>query len=118
MQLPTLHITSLEDVILIPGYRSGVEDRLAVYDAMPDARKALVVFDHGSHSIFTDRTVAGGYDINVQVKGATKTLAAAFLRRQFAQDADALPRWRQNWSTIIARSAGLAEAAPTHPSTT
>lgn len=114
VRLPTLHVTSLEDVILIPGYRSGVEDRLAVYEAVPDPRKALVVFDHGSHSIFTDRTVAGGYDTNVQVKGATKTLAAAFLRQQFAQDADALPRWRQNWSAIIARTAGLAEPTPAH----
>ncbi|HJV68654.1 hypothetical protein [Ideonella sp.] len=119
VQLPTLHITSNEDVILIPGYESGVEDRIALYDAMPDARKALVVFRRGSHSIFTDRTVAGGFEVNQQIKGATKTLAAAFLRQQFEQDPAALPGWRQNWQAVVARTAGLAAAAtPANPNIT
>jgi dienelactone hydrolase len=107
VKLPTLHITSNDDLILIPGYRSGLEDRLAVYDAMPDARKALVVFSQGPHNIFTDRTVTGGYELNQQVKGATKSLAAAFLRHQFERDEAALPGWREHWRTIVARSAGL-----------
>jgi dienelactone hydrolase len=113
-QLPTLHITSNDDLIMIPGYRSGLEDRLAVYDAMPDPRKALVVFDHGSHGIFTDRTVTGGYELNQQVKGATKALATAFLRHQFERDETALPGWRERWRPIVSRSAGLlgAMAAP------
>jgi len=106
-QLPTLHITSNDDLILIPGYRSGLEDRLAVYDAMPDPRKALVVFDHGSHGIFTDRTVTGGYELNQQVKGATKSLATAFLRHQFDRDEAALLGWRERWRPIVSRSAGL-----------
>ena len=33
---PTLHVTSTEDVIWIPGIPSGVEDRTAVYQAVPD----------------------------------------------------------------------------------
>jgi len=111
VQLPTLHITSNEDVIQIPGYESGVEDRIALYDAMPDARKALVVFSRGSHSIFTDRTVSGGFEVNQQIKGATKTLAAAFLRQQFEPDPTALPGWRQSWQAVVARTAGLAAAA-------
>lgn len=119
VHLPTLHITSNEDVILIPGYESGVEDRIALYDAMPDARKALVVFSRGSHSIFTDRTVSGGYEVNQQIKGATKTLAAAFLRQQFEQDAAAMPGWRQSWQAVVARTAGLADASvPRTPNTT
>lgn len=112
VRLPTLHVTSNEDVILIPGYRSGPEDRLALYDAMPDPRKGLVVFGHGSHSIFTDRTVAGGYELNQQVKEATKSLAEAFLRQQFEQDAAALPGWRERWQGIVARSDGLMTASP------
>jgi dienelactone hydrolase len=115
VKVPTLHITSNEDVILIPGYRSGVEDRIALYDAMPDARKALAVFSRGSHGIFTDRTVTGGIEINQQVKGATRALAAAFLRQQFEQDAAALPMWRQNWQGIVARTAGLLAAEPAKP---
>ena len=112
VQLPTLHITTNDDQILIPGYRSGLEDRLAVYDAMPDPRKALVVFDHGSHGIFTDRTVTGGYELNQQVKGATKSLAAAFLRNQFERDEAALPGWREHWRGIVSRSAGLLGSMP------
>lgn len=106
VKLPTLHVTSNEDVINIPGYHSGVDDRIAVYEAMPDPRKTLVVFDRGSHSIFTDRIVSGGVELNQQVKGATKTLAAAFLRQQFAQDATALGQWRESWKSVVARSAG------------
>jgi predicted dienelactone hydrolase len=107
VKLPTLHVTSTEDVILIPGYHSGVEDRLAVYEAVPDPRKALVVFKRGAHNIFTDRTVAGGYEMNQQVKGATKTLAAAFLQQQFGSDQKALSTWRQAWQEIVDRSMGL-----------
>jgi hypothetical protein len=106
VKLPTLHVTTNEDVINIPGYHSGVEDRIALYEAMPDPRKTLVVFDRGSHSIFTDRLVSGGYELNQQVKGATKTLAAAFLRQQFAHDATALGQWRESWSTVVARTVG------------
>jgi dienelactone hydrolase len=106
VRLPTLHITTNEDVINIPGYHSGVEDRIAVYEAIPDPRKTLVVFDRGNHSIFTDRQVSGGAELNQQVKGATKTLAAAFLRQQFAPDPTALGQWRESWKTIVARAAG------------
>jgi hypothetical protein len=117
VHLPTLHVTSNEDVILIPGYHSGVEDRLAVYEAMTDPRKALVVFKRGAHAIFTDRTVAGGYEMNQQVKGATKALAAAFLQQQFGTERAALSAWRQNWQDIVAQSMGLgaSDMAPVLP---
>jgi dienelactone hydrolase len=111
VRLPTLHVTTVEDVIMIPGYHSGVEDRIAVFDAVPDARKRLVVFERGSHSIFTDRTVAGGYELNTQVKGATKALAVAFLREVFEQDATALPQWQTAWKPILARTAGAGLSA-------
>lgn len=112
VKLPTLHVTTNEDVINIPGYHSGVEDRIAVFDAMPDVRKTLVVFDRGNHSIFTDRQVSGGPELNQQIKGATKTLAAAFLSQQFGADTAALGAWRESWKTIVARSAGAGWAEP------
>lgn len=113
VKLPTLHVTSTEDVINIPGYHSGVDDRIAVFDAMPDPRKTLVVFDRGAHSIFTDRIVSGGVELNQQVKAATKSLAAAFLQQQFGQQPQALGQWRQSWQPLLARTtgAGWAEAA-------
>lgn len=113
VKLPTLHVTTNEDVINIPGYHSGVEDRIAVFDAIADPRKTLVVFDRGNHSIFTDRQVSGGYELNQQIKGATKTLAAAFLRQQFGQDTAALGQWRESWKTVVARAAGAGWPEPT-----
>jgi dienelactone hydrolase len=114
VRLPTLHVTSLEDVILIPGYQSGVDDRIAVFDAVPDPRKLLVVFDRGSHSIFTDRIVSGGTELNTQVKSATKGLAVAFLRQVFDQDHTALKNWQAAWQPIVARTdgPGLVPVAP------
>lgn len=112
--VPTLHVTATEDVIQIPGYHSGVADRIAVFDAVSDPRKMLVVFNGGSHSIFTDRPGTGGWSLNPQVKSATKTLAMAFLQRSFDGDAGALPQWRRAWQPIVARVAGpLIEDAAT-----
>ena len=56
--LPSLHITATEDTIRVPGYYSPPADRLAVFDAAGSKVKALVVFEGGSHNIFTDRPAA------------------------------------------------------------
>jgi hypothetical protein len=53
VQRPTLHITATADNIQIPGYSSGVADRLALYQATGASRQAakvLAVFKDGSHS--------------------------------------------------------------------
>ena len=81
IQVPSLHITATEDVIRIPGYYSGAEDRVAVFDAVGSARKWLAVFEGGSHSIFTDRSGTGGPALNPQVKQATRELALAFVQQ-------------------------------------
>ncbi|MBL8342071.1 MAG: hypothetical protein JNL30_11430 [Rubrivivax sp.] len=112
--VPSLHVTATEDVIRIPGYYSGAEDRLAVYRATGSARKWLAVFEGGSHSIFTDRPGAGGLTLNPQVKEATRVLALAFLRAVFDGDDSALAAWPQRWAAILARfeaSSALAAAA-------
>jgi dienelactone hydrolase len=101
--VPTLHITATEDVIRIPGYVSGAEDRFAVFDAVGSARKALAVFTGGSHSMFTDRAGTGGALLNPQVKAATKALSLAFLRHVFDGDGDDLQRWGEQHKDIVAR---------------
>jgi predicted dienelactone hydrolase len=103
IDVPTLHVTATEDEITIPGYRSGVEDRLAVFDAMGSRRKALAMFEGGSHSIFTDRAVTGGAELNPKVKSATRELALAFLQRVFDGDQAAMERWGERWKAILAR---------------
>lgn len=96
IDVPTLHITATADDIQIPGYGSGVADRLALYQATgvtTQAAKVLAVFKDGSHSIFTDRMGTGGATLNPKVKVATRQLALAFLNWLHGKDTAALERW-------------------------
>jgi dienelactone hydrolase len=108
VRVPTLHVTATEDVIRIPGYYSGASDRVAVFEAVGDPRKTLVVFAGGSHSMFTDRAGTGGTTLNPQVKNATKELALAFFRATFDDDAADLSNWGERWRPIVSHAAGTA----------
>jgi len=101
--VPTLHITATDDVIRIPGFYSDSSDRLAVYDAVADARKTLVVYAGGSHSMFTDRGNTGGWTLNPRVKQATRELTLAFLDGGLDGDAPSLPAWQGQWAPILQR---------------
>jgi hypothetical protein len=101
--VPSLHVTATEDVIRIPGYYSGADDRVAVFDATGSPRKTLAVFAGGSHSIFTDRAGSGGPLLNAQVKQATRALSVAFLNSVFKGDDGALAAWPQQFADIVAR---------------
>ena len=103
IKVPTLHITATEDVIKIPGYYSGAEDRVAVYDATGGARKLLAVFEGGSHSMFTDRAGSGGASLNPQVKTATRELALAFMRSVFDREDTTLATWPTRFAGILSR---------------
>lgn len=101
--VPSLHVTATEDIIRIPGYYSGAEDRLAVYQATGGPRKWLAMFEGGSHSIFTDRPTAGGVTLNPQVKEATQALALAFLRAVFEGDEATIQAWPQRFAPLLSR---------------
>ena len=103
--VPSLHVTCTEDIIRIPGYYSGAEDRVAVFDAMGSTRKWLAVFAGGSHSMFTDRVGSGGATFNPVVKDATRALALAFMKGVFDGDESALQQWPQRHASILARFA-------------
>ncbi len=108
VQLPTLHITATGDVIRIPGYWSGAEDRIAVFDAIGSKHKALAVFEGGSHSMFTDRAGTGGTELNPRVKVATKELSLAFLQASFGQGSPrALAQCAERHREIIAKYDGV-----------
>jgi hypothetical protein len=77
--IPSVHITSTHDVIRIPGYHSGVDDRLAIFNDLGGTPKCLAVFEGGAHSVFTDRRGPGGYAANGEIKAATCRLAHSFL---------------------------------------
>ncbi len=101
--VPSLHVTATEDVIRIPGYFSGAEDRIKVYEATGGTRKWLAVYEGGSHSMFTDRLGTGGATLNPRVKQATQGLVLAFLRGVFDADDSALSAWPQEHAALLAR---------------
>lgn len=107
VHLPTLHITATGDVIRIPGYWSGAEDRIAVYEAIGSKHKSLAVFEGGSHSMFTDRAGTGGVELNPRVKRATKELALAFVDARVGRRDAAGPmqQWVERYRSILARHA-------------
>ena len=110
--IPTLHITATGDEIQIPGYRSGVSDRIDVYRAIgqtPNPKKALVIFKDGSHSIFTDRLGTGGIALNPLVKVATRSLALAFLNDLENDGLQAMNQWqRENGALLSSFEQALA----------
>ncbi len=107
VKLPTLHITATGDVIRIPGYWSGAEDRIAVFEAIGSRPKALAVFEGGSHSMFTDRPGTGGTELNPRVKSATKELSLAFLQATFGRGSPrALDGWALRHRDILAKHDG------------
>ena len=103
VSVPSLHVTTTDDVIRIPGYYSGPDDRVAVFEATGSVRKILAVFAGGSHSIFTDRTGTGGAALNPQIKQATRELSLAFLNSVFNGDEVALRAWPIHFADIVTR---------------
>lgn len=101
--VPTLHVTATDDVIRIPGYFSGLEDRLSIFDAVPGTPKCLAVFQGGAHSAFTDRLAPGGYEANRAIKAATCSLAHRFVRSLFGGDAGDLRAWQERHGDRLAR---------------
>jgi pimeloyl-ACP methyl ester carboxylesterase len=106
--VPSLHVTATDDVIRIPGYYSPATDRLDVYNAIATPRKMLAVFQGGSHSMFTDRAVTGGLDLNPKVKAATAELALAFLDVVYDGNRTAMSHWKTKWQPIVALSPGAS----------
>lgn len=104
IDIPTLHITATEDVIQIPGYISGLQDRVNIFQAMGSnsaVPKVLAVFKDGSHSIFTDRAGTGGVNLNPRVKIATRQLALAFLDGVQTRNYRAMDAWPLSNAEIV-----------------
>ena len=103
VRLPTLHITATEDNIQIPGYFSGYPDRLAIFEAIGSERKALAVFEGGSHSMFTDRTRSGGAILNHQVKEATQELSLDFIAQVLNNQESGISSWAMRHEAILSK---------------
>ena len=80
----------------------------AVFDAAGSKVKALVVFEGGSHNIFTDRPASGGFTLNPRVKSATQDLTLAFLRSVFDSSDEGMQQWPGKHGPLISRWINLA----------
>jgi len=112
IDIPTLHITAKGDEIRIPGYRSDYEDRVRVFAATGSARKALVVFRDGSHSMFTDRLGSGGRDLNPLVKAATVDLTLTFFEEVLGGTSGLLAARSARYDGLLARFESEPRAVP------
>ena len=109
IKVPTLHVTGTDDIIRVPGHYSDMHDRIAVFDALAGSNKVLTVFKGASHSIFTDRTMPSGPELNATVKRATRELSGLFLKTVLAgASAAPLDAWIQQQAVLIERHAGGA----------
>lgn len=103
ISIPTLHVTTREDIIRIPGFVSGPDDRLKVFDATGSAFKALAIYAHGSHTVFTDRRYFDTAQIADAVKEATQTLSTAFVDRIRGGRNEVLDEWAQTHRPLLER---------------
>ncbi len=105
VKVPTLHVTGTEDVIRVPGYRSDLSDRIAIYDAQSArADKSLTVFKGATHSIFTDRIDRAGLELNERVKRATREVSGLFLKSTLlGESAKPMTQWATAQQDLIER---------------
>lgn len=98
--IPTLHVTTADDVIRIPGFGSGLGDRLRIFDATGGPFKALAVYKQGSHNVFTERRYFDSLEVATEIKTATEGLSLAFLDQVFGQ-AGTLNLWERRHRALF-----------------
>ena len=101
--IPTLHVTTADDVIRIPGFGSGVDYRLKVFDAIGGANKVLAVYRHGTHNVFTDHRYFDSREVSEDVKRATESLSLAFIDTVYGTSTAGLAQWRSGHRALLAR---------------
>ncbi len=102
--IPTLHITTTEDEIRVPGYYSSPADRYELYDAMASSYKVLAVFSSGSHNIFSGwRRSAETTPQQQVIKAATQALSSAFIEQIITNDGRAMSLWAQQHQAVLSQ---------------
>ena len=100
--VPTLHITTEDDVIRIPGFGSDLLDRQKIFDATGSAFKVLAIYSEGSHNVFTDRRHFDSAQVADEVKSDARELSLAFLE-QLQGRAAMLSSWSARHPGLIAK---------------
>lgn len=104
IHLPTLHITTTEDEIRVPGFYSAPQDRFDLYEAMASHYKILAVFSAGSHNIFSGwRRNAEPTAQQQVIKAATQALSTAFIDEVVTGDDRAISAWAQQHQAVLAQ---------------
>lgn len=101
ISIPTLHVTTASDVIRIPGFGSGPEDRQRIFDATGGPFKALAVYRQGSHNVFTEQRHFDSPAVAAEVKTATEELSLAFLDQVFGKPGT-LDTWERRHRALFA----------------
>lgn len=100
--IPTLHITTTEDEIKVPGYYSAPADRFELYYAMASSYKVLAVFSAGSHNIFSGwRRDSDSAPQQQVIKAATQALSSAFIEQVTTGDGRAMSLWAQQHQPVL-----------------
>lgn len=100
--IPTLHITTTEDEIKVPGYYSAPADRFELYYAMASSYKVLAVFSSGSHNIFSGwRRDSDSAPQQQVIKAATQALSSAFIDQVTTGDGRAMSIWAQQHQPVL-----------------
>ncbi|EIW87749.1 Platelet-activating factor acetylhydrolase plasma/intracellular isoform II [Alishewanella agri BL06] len=103
VRIPTLHITTTEDEIRVPGFYSSPQDRFDLFNAMASNYKVLAVFSAGSHNIFSGWRRNSDSTAQQQViKAATQALSSAFIERLITGDDRAIRLWAQQHQAVLA----------------
>jgi hypothetical protein len=100
--IPTLHITSTDDVIRLPGFGSDLLDRQKVFDATGSAFKILAIYSEGSHNVFTERRYFDSLQVATEVKSDAAALSLAFLH-QLQGEHNALASWSSRQPGFITK---------------
>lgn len=115
INIPTLHITTTEDEIRVPGFYSAPQDRFELYYAMASRYKVLAVFSAGSHNIFSGwRRSADSTPQQQVIKAATQALSSAFIEQVFTGDDRALNLWAEQHQAVLANFIRSDLVAVTH----
>jgi dienelactone hydrolase len=100
--IPTLHITTTEDEIKVPGYYSSPADRFELYYAMASSYKVLAVFSSGSHNIFSGwRRSTDTAPQQQVIKAATQALSSAFIEQVTTGDGRAMSQWAREHQPVL-----------------
>ena len=108
IKIPTLHITTSNDKIRVPGFRSPPQDRIKIFDNMKNSAKNLVVFNDGPHAVFTDKASNANPELSSKIHKASRELILSFIQNhgqpQLLEKTQTLYSWSLQNSNILEKT--------------